>query len=234
MILQAAIPAAQQPRNSTERRISWAQGELALVCKQPEMALTIADCLLSFVPGGVKSQPIPWLLKLKGEALAALSRREEALQELEKARLGAIARQEQPLLWQIHRALGRQYRQSKQEEQAESNFRAAREIIATLASTLDDTILREQFSQAALATLPRAKSVPASRAIKSAFGGLTEREREIVAFIAQGRSNREIAEELIVTKRTVETHINNILYKLDFTSRTQIVVWAIEKGLTKR
>jgi DNA-binding NarL/FixJ family response regulator len=36
-----------------------------------------------------------------------------------------------------------------------------------------------------------------------------------------------------VTKRTVETHINNILYKLDYTSRAQIVAWASEKGLVK-
>ena len=88
-----------------------------------------------------------------------------------------------------------------------------------------------KFSRSTLATLPREKPVPASRAAKSAFGGLTEREREIVVCIAQGKSNREIAEALIVTKRTVETHINNILYKLDCTSRSQIVAWASEKGL---
>jgi DNA-binding NarL/FixJ family response regulator len=51
--------------------------------------------------------------------------------------------------------------------------------------------------------------------------------------IAQGRSNPEIGEALIVTKRTVETHINNILSKLGFTSRAQVVIWALEKGLTK-
>jgi len=189
--------------------------------------------LLVSVPGGVKSQPIPWLLKLKGEALGALSRREEALQALEEARLGAVARQEQPLLWQIYRALGRQHRHLKQEEQAQHNFHLARQVIASLASTIDDAYLSEHFSCAALATLPREKPVAASRTAKSAFGGLTEREREIVAFIAQGKSNREIAEALTVTKRTVETHINNILYKLGYTSRAQIVVWAVEMRLAK-
>ena len=87
--------------------------------------------------------------------------------------------------------------------------------------------------QAALATLPREKQNSAKRAAKQAFGGLTERELEVVALIAQGKSNREIAEALVVAKITVETHVNNILHKLGFTSRTQIVLWAVERGLTK-
>jgi DNA-binding NarL/FixJ family response regulator len=66
------------------------------------------------------------------------------------------------------------------------------------------------------------------------LGGLTEREREVVALIAQGKSNREIAEALVVTKRTVETHVNNILSKLNRTSRAQIVLWAVEHGLAAR
>ena len=161
------------------------------------------------------------------------SYRVRSLQALEEARLGALARQEQPLLWQIYRALGRQHRNLKQEEQAQSNFRSARQIIASLTNTIGDDYLREEFSRAALATLPREKPEAASRVAKSAFGGLTEREREIVAFIAQGKSNGEIAEALIVTKRTVETHVNNILSKLGATSRAQIVVWALERGLAK-
>ena len=60
---------------------------------------------------------------------------------------------------------------------------------------------------------------------------LTEREREVAVMIALGKSNSEIAGELVLSKRTVEKHIANILSKLDFTSRTQIVRWAIENGL---
>ncbi len=62
---------------------------------------------------------------------------------------------------------------------------------------------------------------------------LTVREREVAALIAQGKSNGEIADELVVSKRTVETHIANILSKLGFTKRAQIVRWAIETGLGK-
>jgi len=62
---------------------------------------------------------------------------------------------------------------------------------------------------------------------------LSGREREVVALIARGLSNREIADELVLSKRTVEHHIANILSKLGFTNRAQIVRWAIENGLAK-
>jgi len=64
------------------------------------------------------------------------------------------------------------------------------------------------------------------------FGGLTEREREIVSLIGQGKSNGEIAVELVLSKRTVEKHVANILSKLELTSRTQMVRWAMEHHLT--
>jgi non-specific serine/threonine protein kinase len=60
---------------------------------------------------------------------------------------------------------------------------------------------------------------------------LTAREREVAAMIALGKSNGQIAGELVLSKRTVEKHIANILSKLDFSSRAQIVRWAIENEL---
>jgi len=230
-VLKAAMPREQQPVNSPERRMSWVWGELALASDEPEIALHIAESLLASAPGTTSSQPIPWLLKLKGEALGALSRREEAIQALEEARLGALARQEQPLLWQVHRALGREHQRLKQEDLAQRNFTLARGVIASLANTIDDAYLREQFSRAALATLPRGKSVSVGRVPKQSFGGLTEREREVVTLIAQSKSNREIADALVVSERTVETHVSNVLFKLGFTSRIQIAAWVIERGL---
>lgn len=62
---------------------------------------------------------------------------------------------------------------------------------------------------------------------------LTRREFEVATLIARGLSNGEIAAELVLSKRTVEHHIANILAKLDFTNRAQIVRWAIENGLTE-
>lgn len=64
-------------------------------------------------------------------------------------------------------------------------------------------------------------------------GTLTSREREIASLIARGLSNGEIADELVLSKRTVEKHIANILSKLALTSRAQIVRWAMENGLNR-
>jgi non-specific serine/threonine protein kinase len=62
---------------------------------------------------------------------------------------------------------------------------------------------------------------------------ITPREREVATLIAQGKSNGEIADELVISKRTVESHIANILSKLGITNRAQIVRWAIETRLVK-
>lgn len=78
---------------------------------------------------------------------------------------------------------------------------------------------------------PAAPAVTNLRAAKLKFGGLTARERDVAALVAQGQSNRDIARTLIISENTVATHVGNILSKLEFESRTQIVGWAIEKGL---
>jgi non-specific serine/threonine protein kinase len=63
---------------------------------------------------------------------------------------------------------------------------------------------------------------------------LTEREREVAFLIARARSNDEIAEELVLSKRTVEKHIANIRAKLGFTQRAEIVRWALENNPQSR
>jgi non-specific serine/threonine protein kinase len=60
---------------------------------------------------------------------------------------------------------------------------------------------------------------------------LTAREREVADLITLGRSNGEIAEVLVLSKRTVESHISSIYAKLGFTQRAQIVRWGLESGL---
>lgn len=63
------------------------------------------------------------------------------------------------------------------------------------------------------------------------IGGLTAREREVAALIAQGKSNREIAEAMTIQEKTVETYVTRILDKLGLDSRVQVALWAVEKGL---
>ncbi len=70
-----------------------------------------------------------------------------------------------------------------------------------------------------------------SIADKAKFQGLSKRERETASLIAQGKSNREIAQMMTVGEKTVETYVTRILNKLGFDSRVQIATWAVEKGL---
>jgi len=61
---------------------------------------------------------------------------------------------------------------------------------------------------------------------------LTEREVEILKLVAQGLPNQEIAEQLVISERTVRTHVTNILSKLHLANRTQATLYALREGLT--
>jgi len=93
------------------------------------------------------------------------------------------------------------------------------------------TLSLEQAVKVAL-NLPRPSPVALSMDSQS-IQKLTRRESEVAALIARGLTNGEIAAELVLSKRTVEHHIANILAKLSFTNRVQIVRWAIDRGLAE-
>jgi NarL family two-component system response regulator LiaR len=60
---------------------------------------------------------------------------------------------------------------------------------------------------------------------------LTQRELEILRLVAQGKSNKEIAEQLIIAEETAHTHMSNILNKLHLASRTQAALYALKEGI---
>jgi DNA-binding NarL/FixJ family response regulator len=62
---------------------------------------------------------------------------------------------------------------------------------------------------------------------------LTERERDVIRLVAEGKNNREIANELVISEKTVKSHISNILSKLNLERRTQLVIYAIKNNLVE-
>jgi DNA-binding NarL/FixJ family response regulator len=76
-----------------------------------------------------------------------------------------------------------------------------------------------------------AGQVAARRGRPALPGGLTGREAEVLALVAAGRTNREIAEALVLSHKTVARHLSNIFAKLEVSSRTQAAAYAFEHGL---
>ena len=214
------------------QRLVWAaRADLALVSGNPELGLDITERLIASAANLSGEQVIPRLWKLRGEALAALGRIEEADAMLRAAQEIAHAQGLRPLLWHICVALGKLYKSQARREEAEQAFSTARALVEELAANLPGEQLRERFLTQATANLPQKRPLSPGRAAKQAFGGLTERERAVASLIAQGKINREIAEMLVVSERTVESHVSNIMFKLGVQSRRHIRDWAVEKGL---
>jgi DNA-binding NarL/FixJ family response regulator len=69
------------------------------------------------------------------------------------------------------------------------------------------------------------------RAPRRPADSLTPRAREVLALVAGGASNRQIAKALVVSERTARTHVSAILAKLGLVFRTQAALWAVREGL---
>ncbi len=217
-------------------RSCWAaRAEFELALGNPASALEIVDRLVAFTAGLAQYGPhaVPRLSQLRGQALTALNRIEEAAAELQGALTVVQKQGQRSMQWRLHADLGKAYRLLGRRDDAERELSLARAIIQELADSLPEGELRSHFLERAMAGIPGLPALTRRQAASKEFGGLTEREREVAALIAQGRSNREIAGMLFVTVRTVEAHITRILDKLDFKSRTEIAGWAVAKGLAK-
>src|SRR3989440_3388233 len=231
-LLNAAL-GPDDPTQTVGQRLVWyARAELALACNDPPLALHITDRLIASAVGLSTESSIPRLSKLRGETLTKLKQAAEAETTLHDARATALKHGLRPLLWRISLTQGKLAHSQRRYEEAERRFAEALEMLEDLASSLPDQTLHQHFLQHAQALFPRSRQPSPHRLAKKTFEGLTQRERAVAALIARGKSNREIADALVVAPRTIETHISSILSKLDFTSRTQIALWATEKGLS--
>ncbi|AWT44516.1 MULTISPECIES: response regulator [Streptomyces] len=95
-----------------------------------------------------------------------------------------------------------------------------------------DALLAPGVTRRLIAEFARLDGTPRPP-LKERVGDLTERETEVLTLIAQGLSNAEIAQRLVVAEQTVKTHVGRILVKLGLRDRTQAAVFAYESGLVR-
>ncbi len=89
-----------------------------------------------------------------------------------------------------------------------------------------ESSLHPAIARKLIRELNRPTTLPASE------DPLTEREADVLILVARGLSNQEIADKLIISERTVRTHVSNILSKLHLANRTQAALYALKEGLT--
>jgi DNA-binding CsgD family transcriptional regulator len=101
----------------------------------------------------------------------------------------------------------------------------------------DDPVFRAAFRRSAALSdeevLAHALETPVAEAPEEQVA-LTRRELEVARLVAAALPNREIAEHLGISQRTVETHVENILRKLGFGSRTQVAAWMVDRQVRER
>lgn len=96
-----------------------------------------------------------------------------------------------------------------------------------------EALLSPAATRSLIETFLAQPSRMASAGAPSTLDRLTEREREILALVAEGLTNDEIAERLVISPMTVKTHVNRSMTKLDLRDRAQLVVAAYQSGLVR-
>jgi DNA-binding NarL/FixJ family response regulator len=232
MVLDAAGDPGAPARTLGERLVCCSRIELAMARGQRGLAEELLDQLEAATPNlDLAASRAPRLALLRGEIRAAAGKYLEAVTALEAVRQIAAEQGALPLLWRCEARRADLLRRLGKAGEARGAFRSMQQVLASLAEQLPDPSASEAFVQRALATLPRAGAARSRRQSSVTADGLTAREREVVALIRQGLSNRDIAGALYVGEQTVETHVTNVLVKLSFSTRAQVAAWAVQHDL---
>lgn len=101
------------------------------------------------------------------------------------------------------------------------------------AMQIADAIRKTAQGIAVLDEKVQAQMISSFRTEESLHQALTNREKEILKLMSEGKTNQQIADHLFITIKTVKTHVSHILSKLDVDDRTQAVVYAFQQKLFK-
>ncbi|MEO8333999.1 MAG: AAA family ATPase [bacterium] len=208
-------------RTLGERYMMVARGEIALASGN---ATDVLDII-----GEAEVKRTPRTALLRAQALVALERWDDATALLDVARIESDRQGARPISWRIDALRGATHLGRRHRLEARRAFDAARAIADDIISALDERALVASFRAGVDRIAPPPPARTAGQAARDAHGGLTRRERDTAALVAQGKSNRAIARELGIGERTVEGYVASVLAKLGFSSRAQIAVWAAEQ-----
>ena len=209
-LIRSALAGVTDPL--ARARLLAAQVEIAVAAGDPATASVAAD-ELDAVASAYRSSGLQAAAKRsRGSVLLATGHTEEALSILRSACSGWTELEAPYDCAKVRVLMARAYRQLGDIESADRELDAARSAFEALGAELD----------AKEAAGERRASLP---------NGLTEREAEVLALVAAGRTNRQIAENLFLSQKTVARHLSNIFTKLGVTTRTGAARFAFDHGI---
>jgi len=220
--LRAFLPTDERPASLVQRRALFLLGEIEHRRGNAGRVLEITRRLALPPQPDMSERPTPATLLLRADALTALGRGAAAREALEEARSLATAFGPRGTLWRISAALAALAKRANRRERA----RAQTEL-QSLLDQIGDAHLR-----ATLLQTPPAQRVMASLPAQEYPDGLSAREVQALRLIAAGMSNREMADTLSVSVRTVERHIENLYRKIDARSKADATAYAFRHRLT--
>ncbi len=227
-VLESVAQPDVEGTSSTQRQSRFVRAKLALARNELNEALDIIEYLIETRPSPSNEDRLPYLMKIRGDVFTRMGDLPDAEASYLNAQEGAALFEFRSLLWRVEIALGELYRRQNRHQDAEQAFQNAHDLIEVHASSIPDTAIREHFESSALAHLPRSLRVEHDSTVNEL---LSRRETEVLRLIVEGRSDREIADTLSISPRTVMRHVSSILTKLDVPSRTAAATLAIRNDL---
>jgi DNA-binding NarL/FixJ family response regulator len=215
-----------RPETMGQRQVRLAAAELALSQGDAERALRLLDALC----GSGETPTAPDVDLVRGRALRLAGRPVDAEAALHAALAHAASNQLVSVTWRAQSELAATLEAQGLRAEADAARTRALESVEGIVNRLPDAYPRAVFRTEA----HRAIGIGARTRQRLARGphGLTTRERQVAVLIAAGHTNRAIAEQLVVSERTVESHVSGILAKLGFSTRAQIAAWATAQALS--
>ena len=230
---EAILDQTEYSRLRYFNRYLLVQAELNLIQGNYELALDFTAEAMEMAKAKNIRKNITKCLLFEGQVLLGLERSTESVERLKQAVALADEIAHASLRWKTRLRLAEAYAMLGQPNA--DLYEQALAQVETLAKNLRDTGLRQAFLASPLilelkanARSPIKRPTPPPTEYPA---GLTPREVEVLGLVAQGLTNRQIAERLTISVRTINTHMTNILNKTNCDNRTAATAFAVQHNL---